>query len=65
MEKEEIEEELILLYARAMTIVQQKQQVVGEKNDYYVTLKQLESQIKRMFDEIRVSKTLKGSGKIN
>jgi hypothetical protein len=46
--KKEIEEELILLYARAMTIAQQKQQVVGEKNDYYITLKQLEDQIKRM-----------------
>lgn len=37
---------LIDLYTSAIELARMKQQMIGEKNDYYITLEQLERLIK-------------------
>lgn len=40
------EEEMIFLYVRCLTFAQSQKQTIGEKNDYYIKLWQLEAMIK-------------------
>lgn len=44
-----MKEEIQLIYIRAAEIAQNNSQTVGEKNDYYITLQQLEKIISDIF----------------
>lgn len=43
-----MEEILTALYFNAVTLSHRTEQTVGEKNDYYITLEQLESLIQQV-----------------
>jgi hypothetical protein len=45
----------LAIYARMVRLAQDNNQVVGEKNDYYVTVEQLEQAFMNLFSEIGAS----------
>ena len=40
--KKELKEKIIEIYIRAIELARQNNQVVGDKNDHYITIEQLE-----------------------
>ena len=46
--------EIINIYTRATKFAMEKGQAIGEKNDYYITLRQLEELLKQILDKIKL-----------
>ena len=41
-----LEDKIIEIYTKAIELAREKNQTIGEKNDYYITLEQLEKIVK-------------------